>query len=68
MQVAELMIERADADVLAPEHLLRHAAADFKRAVTLYFGASQKVTARQFRSVWVRAHAVFHTYSGNGWS
>lgn len=58
------MLARADADGLPPNDPLRHAAANFERAVDGFYASPQTVGTPSFLSAWAQARRVWCDYTG----
>jgi hypothetical protein len=62
--LAKIMVARADADKLPPDHDLRIKAAAFDEAVAGFYGTPQTYDVKRFMGHWARARKCWCDYSG----
>lgn len=63
--LSKKMIERADADGLPPDHLMRTKAEAFDKAADGFYADPQTVDVKTFMGHWARAKRVWCDYSGD---
>lgn len=62
-ELAQRMIERADADSLPEDHAMRLLAIKFDEAATGYYADPQTVAAQPFLGAWSRARKQWCDYT-----